>query len=180
MLIISKYQFFRIYNIKGQSFLGSSYFIRLRQDQRNAMVSLHDPKCHRRRFISHAWVGRGGGVVDYGRVVAERERKRKNAHTYIERAFTLGMRITGGWKKTREGKRRVKSRSPCAACGSKTRSSFLHLQVEYRDILAALIVVIVIFRFSIFLSLASADCRFRLYARPIGNHCKGDGGNCFT
>lgn len=58
------------------------------------------------------------------------EREREGTHK-------LGMRITRERRQTRGRrgrKRRVKSGSPCAACGSKTRSSFLHLQVEYRDI----------------------------------------------
>lgn len=59
------------------------------------------------------------------------ERERKKA----QRAFRLGMRITGKrGGEVQEGKQRVKSGSPCTACGSKTRSSFLHLQVERRSI----------------------------------------------
>lgn len=57
------------------------------------------------------------------------------AHTHMYKgAFTLGDANDGRVEKMGEGKRRAKSRSPCAACGSKTRSSFLHLQVECRDI----------------------------------------------
>jgi len=55
----------------------------------------------------------------------------------MQGAYRMGMRIAGAksGKRGEEGEsRRVKSRSPCAACGSETRSSFLHLQVEYRGI----------------------------------------------
>lgn len=120
------------------------------------------------------------GFVGYGRIVRGRRRKNARTCTYIG-GFHAGDANDGRVEKTGGGKRRAKSRSPCAACGSKTRSSFLHLQVECRDIRGGPHCCDCNFSIPDFPSLVLPDCRFRLLcSRPVGNHCKRDGGNCFT
>lgn len=119
-------------------------------------------------FTQTAW-----RFVGYGRVVAERERKNAGG-------FKAGDANDGRVKKMGEGKRRAKSGSPCAACGSKTRSSFLHLQVECRDIRDSPHCCGCRFSIPDFPSLVFLDCRFRFCVRPVGNHCEKDDGNYFT
>lgn len=91
------------------------------------------------------------GFVGYGRVVAERGR----TPAHIQRVFTLGMRITGGWKRRERenGGRNLGRPAPRAA--RKLGQVFCTCRSNAGTFVAALIVVIVAFRFLIFHLLSS-------------------------
>lgn len=64
----------------------------------------------------------------------DRERERQTAREEERKRTQGGQNAFEQASEGGGGEERVKSGSPCTACASKTRSSFLHLQVERRPV----------------------------------------------
>lgn len=88
--------------------------------------------------------------------------------------------MTGGWKRweRENGGRNLGRPAPRAA--RKLGQVFCTCRSNAGTFMAALIVVIVTFRFPIFHPLSFPTVVFVFALVQFGNHCKRDGGNCFT